>query len=50
MRQQKVIVLSTARIKIISTHVMYHQAVSFTKGQEQKQVVVGCAHGIDTLE
>ena len=29
---------------------MYHQAVSFARGQEQKQVEVGCTRWIDTLE
>ena len=35
---------------IISTHIMYYQAVSFAKVQEQKQVVVGCSRWTDTSE
>ena len=39
--------LNMALIMIISTQIMYHQAVSFARGQVQKQVVVGCSRWID---
>ena len=49
-RIQKTIVLSMAQIIIISTCIMYHRAVTLERGQEQKQVVVGCSRWIDTSE
>ena len=39
-----------AQIIIISARIMYHQAVTLARGQEQKQVVVDCSRWIDTLE